>query len=50
MTNRAELSKAWGEGFTAGNSGKSRAANPYIAKDSALAKEWDSGWKESTAT
>ena len=48
--NRAELSKAWSEGFTAGSAGKSRAANPYIAKNSTLAKEWDLGWKESTVT
>jgi hypothetical protein len=35
----AELSKAWSEGSLAGKAGKSRVADPYIAKNSALAKE-----------
>lgn len=48
MTSRPEQSKAWGEGYVAGNSGKNRAANPYIGKNTEKAKSWDEGWKESS--
>jgi len=45
-TLRSDLSRAWAEGILAGKEGKSRACNPYIGKNSDLAKNWDQGWKE----
>lgn len=46
MIDRAEFSKAWSEGFTAGRKGDSQALNPYIGKNPPLAREWDAGWRE----
>ncbi|MCP4595331.1 hypothetical protein [Neptuniibacter sp.] len=46
MMSRAELGKAWREGYSAGKEGKLRASNPYSGIEPSLAKEWDLGWKE----
>ncbi|MGH1432784.1 MAG: ribosome modulation factor [Neptuniibacter sp.] len=48
MLNRAQKSKVWSEGYSAGKTGKPRASNPYLGGEPALAKEWDLGWQEGT--
>lgn len=45
MVSRAEVNQAWLEGRKAGLEGKGRASNPYVGKNSDLAKAWDQGWQ-----
>lgn len=45
---RAELSKAWSDGFSAARQGQPQLSNPHLQRDPLLAREWDQGWKDGT--
>ena len=41
---RADLSKAWSEGHSAGKKGDKQLSNPYLTHNNRLAQEWNQGW------
>jgi hypothetical protein len=43
---RAEITEAWTAGVQARLDGKPETANPHIARNPTLAKEWCAGWQE----